>query len=213
VRLLADRPLRRWNAVMKWVEDLLLAGVITLALLPVLGLIAVAIKLDSPGPVIFRQRRHGWNNQEFDVFKFRTMRWEPESAKSSELRQTQRDDDRITRLGRFLRRSSLDELPQLFNVLRGDMSLVGPRPHAVNMKTGDQLGHEIIEVYAHRHRVKPGITGWAQVNGFRGATDTADHLRKRVELDIYYVENWSLLFDIKILFMTLIHVIKGKNAY
>ncbi len=212
VRLLADRPLRRWNAVMKWLEDLLLGGLITLPLLPVLGLIAIAIKLDSPGPIIFRQRRHGWNNQEFDVFKFRSMRWEP-NASAGELRQTARDDDRITKLGRFLRRSSLDELPQLFNVLRGDMSLVGPRPHAVNMKTGDQLGHEIIEVYAHRHRVKPGITGWAQVNGFRGATDTADHLRKRVELDIHYVENWSLLYDVKILFMTFIHVIKGKNAY
>jgi Undecaprenyl-phosphate glucose phosphotransferase len=212
VRLLADRPLRRWNAVIKSLEDIVLGGLITLAILPLLGLIALAVKLDSPGPVIFRQKRHGWNNQEFDVFKFRSMVWDP-TGTGGELRQTARGDARITRIGRFLRRTSLDELPQLFNVLRGDMSLIGPRPHAVNMKTEDHLGHEIIEVYAHRHRVKPGITGWAQVNGYRGATDTAELLRKRVELDIYYVENWSLAFDIKILFMTLLHVLKGQNAY
>ena len=164
VTVLADRPLHRWDRVLKTAEDYILAGIATLLLLPVMGLIALAIKLDSPGPVLFRQPRHGWNNGQFDVFKFRTMHYRP-AEPNGVLRQTSRDDDRITRLGRFLRRSSLDELPQLFNVLRGDMSLVGPRPHAINKRTQERYGHEIIEVYAHRHRVKPGITGWAQVHG------------------------------------------------
>jgi Undecaprenyl-phosphate glucose phosphotransferase len=213
VTLLADRPIRRWDAVTKWAEDYLIGGLLTLAILPVLGLIALAVKLDSPGPVIFRQRRHAWNNGEFDVFKFRTMAWNPGGNSDSALRQTARDDDRFTRLGRFLRKTSLDELPQLFNVLRGEMSLVGPRPHAIDMRTEERLGHEIINEYAHRHRVKPGITGWSQVNGYRGATDTTEQLRRRVELDLYYVENWSLVFDIKILFLTVWTVLRGTNAY
>ena len=140
------------------------------------------------------------------------MRWTP-AATSTELKQTSRNDDRITWIGRFLRSSSLDELPQLFNVLKGEMSLVGPRPHAVNMRTEDRLGSEIIDVYAHRHRVKPGITGWSQVNGARGATDTMEQLKRRIELDLYYVENWSLLFDFKILLMTVREVMKKTNAY
>ena len=214
VTLLADRPLRRWTGVVKSVEDRLLGGLLTLCFLPVMGLIALAVRLDSPGPVIFKQTRHGWSNREFQVYKFRTMRWQPEtSSTDSALKQTARNDSRVTKLGAFLRKTSLDELPQLFNVLNGDMSLVGPRPHAVNMRTETQLGHEIIEVYAHRHRVKPGITGWAQVNGYRGATEKADQLRKRVEYDIYYVEHCSLFFDLKILVLTFFHLIKAKNAY
>lgn len=214
VTLLADRPIRRWDAVIKSLEDLLLGGLITLLLSPFLALVALAVKLDSPGPVIFKQRRHASNNREFFIYKFRTMRWEPESgAGAGVIRQTMRDDDRITRLGRFLRKTSIDELPQLFNVLRGEMSLVGPRPHAVNMRTEAQLGHEIVDTYAHRHRVKPGITGWSQVNGSRGATDTAEQLRRRVELDLYYVENWSPYLDLKILVMTFITVVLGRNAY
>jgi len=211
VSLLADRPIKRWDAVIKGAEDFLIGGIVTLLLLPVLALIALAIKLNGPGPIIFKQRRHTFNNREFDIYKFRTMRWNPTAAQ--DLKQTSRHDDRITRVGRFLRSSSLDELPQLFNVLKGDMSLVGPRPHAVNMRTEDRLGHEITGVYAHRHRVKPGITGWSQVNGARGATDTTAQLCRRVELDLHYIENWSLLLDLKILVLTPREVIKRTNAY
>ena len=212
ITLLSDRPIRRWGAVIKGGEDFVLGAMITLSLLPVMALIALAIRLDSPGPIIFKQRRHAFNNSEFDIYKFRSMRWTPAPA-TAELKQTSRDDDRVTWVGRFLRSSSLDELPQLFNVLKGEMSLVGPRPHAVNMRTEDRLGSEIIDVYAHRHRVKPGITGWSQVNGARGATDTIAQLRRRIELDLYYVENWSFLFDLKILLLTIREVIKRTNAY
>lgn len=212
VSLLADRPIKRWNAVIKAAEDYILGGIITLMLLPVLALIALAIKFDSPGPIIFKQRRHAFNNDEFEIYKFRTMRWNPAAA-TGDLKQTARNDDRITRLGRFLRSTSLDELPQLFNVLQGGMSLVGPRPHAVNMRTEAQLGHEITDVYVQRHRVKPGMTGWSQVNGARGATDTTAQLRRRVELDLHYIENWSLLLDLKILVLTCREVFKRTNAY
>jgi len=212
VSLLADRPIKRWDAVIKRGEDFIIGGIAILLLSPVLFIVALAIKIDSPGPIIFNQRRHAFNNHEFDIYKFRTMRWNP-SGDNEKLEQTSRHDDRITRAGRFLRSSSLDELPQLFNVLKGNMSLVGPRPHAVNMRTEDRLGHEITEQYAHRHRVKPGITGWSQVNGLRGATHTTAQLRRRVELDIHYIENWSLLLDLKILALTCREVIKMTNAY
>jgi len=211
VTLLADRPIKLWSAVAKAAEDFLLGTLITVLLAPLMLLIAIAIRLDSPGPILFKQRRHTSNNVEFEVYKFRTMHWCPDSDDGI-LRQTCRNDDRVTRLGRFLRASSLDELPQLFNVLRGEMSLVGPRPHAVNMRTEQRLGHEIIDTYPHRHRVKPGITGWSQVNGLRGATETAEELRRRVELDLYYVEHWSLGFDLTILLMTLWVVLRGTNA-
>lgn len=215
VTMLADRPIRKWDAVIKKAEDLILGGLITLALLPLLAIVALLIRMDSPGPILFKQRRHAWNNSEFFIYKFRTMRWEPDSAQAAAgvIQQTLRDDPRITRLGHILRKTSIDELPQLFNVLQGDMSLVGPRPHAVNMRTEQRLGHEIVDTYAHRHRVKPGITGWSQVNGSRGATDTVEQLRRRVELDLYYVENWSLWLDIRILFMTVITVLRGNDAY
>ncbi len=214
VTMLADRPIRKWDAVIKKAEDLLLGGIITLLLLPLLAIVVLLIRLDSPGPILFKQRRHAWNNSEFFIYKFRTMRWEPDSgASAGVIQQTLRDDPRITKLGNILRKTSIDELPQLFNVLQGDMSLVGPRPHAVNMRTEEQLGHEIVDTYAHRHRVKPGITGWSQVNGSRGATDTVEQLRRRVELDLHYVENWSLWLDIKILFLTALTVVRGNNAY
>ena len=209
--LLSERPLRRWQLLAKELEDKLLAGILIVLLAPLLSLIALAIRLESPGPVIFSQKRHGWNNTEFTIFKFRTMRWQPDE--SGVLRQTSRRDERFTRVGAFLRRSSLDELPQLFNVLRGDMSVVGPRPHAVTMRTEERLGHEIIAEYAHRHRVKPGITGWAQVNGYRGATHRAEQLRKRVEYDLFYIENWSLMFDLKILILTGLRCFIDPNAY
>jgi Undecaprenyl-phosphate glucose phosphotransferase len=212
VSLLADRPIKRWDAVVKSAEDFLIGGIITLLLLPVLAIIALSIRLDSPGPIIFKQRRHALNNREFDIYKFRTMGWNPAATLES-LKQTSRHDNRVTRVGRFLRSSSLDELPQLFNVLKGEMSLVGPRPHAVNMRTEDRLGPEITDMYAHRHRVKPGITGWSQVNGARGATHTRAQLRRRVKLDLQYIENWSLLLDFKILALTSREVIKRTNAY
>ena len=212
VGLLADRPIKRWDAFFKATEDFVIGTILTLLLLPVLALIALAIKIDSPGPVLFKQRRHALDNHEFDIYKFRSMRWNPAAANEG-LQQTHRQDARITRLGRFLRSSSLDELPQLFNVLRGDMSLVGPRPHATNMRTEDRLGPDITAYYAHRHRVKPGITGWAQVNGARGATDTTGQLQRRVELDLHYITHWSLLLDLKILVLTARVVLKRTNAY
>jgi Undecaprenyl-phosphate glucose phosphotransferase len=201
--LLASRPIRRWGVVLKTVEDKLIGFLLLLLVLPLVLLAALAIRLESPGPILFRQKRHGWNNTEFDVLKFRTM-WSSAAPQGGDGgRQTQgRNDARITRVGRVLRRTSIDELPQLINVLRGDMSLVGPRPHPVVMRTGDRLGREIVAEYAHRHRVKPGITGWAQVNGLRGATRSEDQVRKRVAHDIEYIENWSILFDLKILVLT-----------
>ncbi len=212
VTLLADRPIKRWNAVLKSSSDFMLSSVIVVLVMPAVGCIALAIKLDSPGPILFKQRRHGFNNRVFDIYKFRTMRCAPEEPGAT-LQQTVRGDSRTTRVGRFLRKWSLDELPQVFNVLEGSMSLVGPRPHAVNMRTEQRLGHEITDAYLHRHRVKPGITGWSQVNGSRGATDTVEQLRRRVELDLYYVENWSLLLDLKILTLTSREVLRATNAY
>ncbi len=212
VMLLADRPIKRWSAVLKGAEDALLSRILVLLLLPLMGLIALAIKLDSPGPVIFKQRRHAFNNSEFDIYKFRTMRFSEELSGDS-LQQTSRLDRRITGIGRFLRSTSLDELPQLFNVLKGEMSLVGPRPHAVNMRTVDRLGSEITAKYAHRHRVKPGMTGWSQVNGARGATTTTAQLRRRVALDLMYIDNWSLWLDLKILVLTCREVWNRTNAY
>jgi Undecaprenyl-phosphate glucose phosphotransferase len=209
--LLIDRPLRGWGEVVKRFEDIVLGSLLLLLSLPLLAIIAFAIRLESPGPIIFRQRRHGWNNRCFDVLKFRTMRWSPSDA--SGLVQTSRDDERVARVGRILRRMSLDELPQLFNVLQGDMSLVGPRPHAIDMRTENRLGHEIVGEYPHRHRIKPGMTGWAQVNGCRGAMQTAEQVRRRLEFDLYYTENWSVLLDLKILLKTLGCVVSGKNAF
>ncbi len=210
--LLADRPIQRSGLLIKAVEDYVLASVALLLLAPLLALIAVAVRISGPGPILFRQPRHAWNNGEFQVFKFRTMRWDPQ-ARSRAMVQTQVDDARITAVGRFLRCSSLDELPQLLNVLRGEMSLVGPRPHALDMRTDNLLGNQIIRSYAHRHRVKPGITGLAQVNGYRGATHTVEALRRRVEYDLDYIDHWSLWLDLKILARTVWIVLRGTNAY
>lgn len=212
VTVLADRPIRHWNSVFKSGSDLVLASLIALLLLPVFAAIALAIRLDSRGPILFTQRRHGLNNGEFDIYKFRTMRAAPADVAAA-LQQTVRGDSRVTRVGRFLRKWSLDELPQVFNVLRGDMALVGPRPHAVNMRTEQRLGHEITDTYPHRHRVKPGITGWSQVNGARGATDTVAQLQRRITLDLFYIDNWSLLLDLKILTRTFREVLRATNAF
>jgi lipopolysaccharide/colanic/teichoic acid biosynthesis glycosyltransferase len=169
------------------------------------------VKLDSRGPRFFRQKRYGFNNELFDVWKLRTMYVDQQDANAEKLATF--DDPRVTRSGRFLRRSSLDELPQLFNVLVGDMSLVGPRPHALKAKAAGELYQDAVGEYAARHKVRPGITGWAQVNGWRGETDTREKILKRVEHDLYYIDNWSLWLDLGILLRTVPALLKQQNAY
>lgn len=207
-----DRPLTGWPYVLKQIEDKLLATIILVFLSPLLLCISAAIKLDSSGPVFFSQKRCGFNDDHIQVLKFRTMH-AGSGVASAALRQTVRNDPRVTRVGRFLRKSSLDELPQFFNVLNGDMSIVGPRPHAIKHKYGDRELAEMVDHYAARHRVKPGITGWAQVNGWRGETDTVDKLQKRIEHDLYYIENWSIWFDLLIIWKTIFVILKDENAY
>ena len=206
-----DRPMSGWSSVAKAVEDRVLAGLLLVLLSPLLLLIAVLVKLESPGPVFFRQRRPGFNHELINVLKFRTMYVDSRYA-NGEV-QAMKTDPRVTRIGRWLRKTSLDELPQLLNVLQGDMSIVGPRPHPVAMKAAGRQLEEVVDDYAARHRVKPGITGWAQVNGWRGETDTEEKIRKRVEHDLYYIENWSLWLDIRIILKTVFTVLKGQNAY
>jgi len=201
-------PLSGWNIVVKWLEDRILSTLLIVAFSPILLAVAAAIRLESPGPVIFRQKRYGYNNEVFFIYKFRSMyHGGPPPGKTV---QATKDDPRITGVGRFIRRTSLDELPQLFNVFRGQMSLVGPRPHAVDH---NEEYAALIKGYFARHRVKPGITGWAQVNGLRGETDTLDKMEARVRYDTYYAENWSLLFDLQILARTAIVGFVNKNAY
>jgi Undecaprenyl-phosphate glucose phosphotransferase len=197
-----------WNRIFKGVEDRVLAAIGIVVLSPLLMLIALAIKLDSKGPVFFKQRRLGFNNDEFSVLKFRSMSVTEDDPAA--IAQATRQDPRVTRIGALLRRTSLDELPQLFNVLRGEMSLVGPRPHAV---AHNSQYAEIIDQYLGRHRVKPGITGWAQINGLRGETDTLEKMRRRVEYDLYYIDHWSLWFDLRILLLTPFVGFVNKNAY
>jgi len=163
---------------------------------PLMLSIALAIKIDSRGPVLFRQRRHGFNHRIIDIFKFRTM---TVTENGDHIDQARKNDPRVTRVGKFLRRTSLDELPQLFNVLRGEMSLVGPRPHAL---AHNQLYRDQLDRYASRHCVKPGMTGWAQINGLRGPTEDPEKMRLRVRMDLYYIENWSLWLDLKIIAAT-----------
>lgn len=206
-----DRPLRDWKSIAKNVEDRLVAAAILALIAPLLLAIAILIKFDSAGPVLFRQKRYGFNNRLIEVWKFRTMYQDMTDASAQQL--TRRNDPRITRVGAFLRRTSLDELPQFINVLRGDMSVVGPRPHATAAKAGALLYQEAVKHYDARHRVKPGITGWAQVNGWRGETDTIEQIRKRVEHDLYYIEHWSIAFDLKIILRTAIGGFVGRNAF
>jgi Undecaprenyl-phosphate glucose phosphotransferase len=201
-------PLAGWGAVQKAVLDYGLGIILTILFAPLMALIAIAIKLDSPGPVLFRQQRYGFVNRIFLINKFRTMRHSDVIAEKT--LQATRDDPRVTRLGRFLRRTSLDELPQLINVLNGTMSLVGPRPHASDH---NEIYSQMVLGYFIRHRVKPGITGWAQVNGCRGETKTLDDIEARVRHDIYYVDNWSPLLDLKILIRTVLICLSGRNAY
>lgn len=208
---ISDFPLKGWSPVLKRLEDVVISSLMLLLLSPLLLLIALLIKLDSPGPVLFKQKRYGYNNILINVYKFRTMYHAARDMDASQ--QTVKNDSRVTSVGRFLRRSSLDELPQLFNVLKGHMSLVGPRPHATATKAAGVLFEDAVQNYAARHRVKPGITGWAQVNGFRGETDTLEKLEKRVEYDLEYIENWSILFDLYILLKTIPSIVFAKEAY
>jgi Undecaprenyl-phosphate glucose phosphotransferase len=195
-----SRPMRGWRALVKEGGDRLLALCAITALFVPLLLIWLAIRIDSKGPALYRQKRQGLNGRMFDILKFRTMYVDRCDSGLGAVAQATACDPRVTRVGRFLRRTSLDELPQLFNVLMGDMSLVGPRPHAV---AHDEHYGRLIEHYAARHRVKPGITGWAQVNGYRGETDTLEKMRKRIEHDLDYIENWSPALDLRILLRTL----------
>ena len=208
---LADRPLCPWQRMAKTVADTVVAATALAFLAPLMVLIAAAIRLDSPGPVLFGQTRRGLNGALIRLWKFRTMYHHLRDDDAAQL--AMRHDPRVTRVGRFLRRSSLDEIPQLFNVLTGGMSIVGPRPHPLSAKAAGRLYAEIVEDYEDRHRVKPGITGWAQVNGWRGETDCAEKIQKRVEFDPFYIENWSLGLDVRILFMTILAVLRGDNAY
>ncbi len=208
---LLNRPISEWGLAAKWVFDKSVALLALLALAPVMATIAILIKLDSKGPVLFRQKRYGLNNELIEIFKFRSMFTDQSDANAEKL--VTKDDTRVTPVGRFLRKTSLDELPQLFNVLRGELSLVGPRPHAVKAKAADQLYDQVVEDYYARHRVKPGITGWAQINGWRGETDTKDKIQKRVEHDLYYIENWSILLDLYVLVMTPFALFHTDNAY
>jgi Undecaprenyl-phosphate glucose phosphotransferase len=196
-------PLSAVDLAAKRALDVIVASAALILLLPLLIMIAVAIKLDSQGPVIFRQTRHGFNNQKMKVFKFRSM---STTEDGHEAKQAVKNDPRITRVGQILRPTNLDELPQFFNVLLGDMSIVGPRPHPISI---NEAFEKRISPFSRRHKVKPGITGWAQVNGFRGETDTLEKMQRRVEYDLHYIDNWSFLFDLKIIVMTLF----SKRAY
>ncbi|MBS0644280.1 MAG: undecaprenyl-phosphate glucose phosphotransferase [Acetobacteraceae bacterium] len=205
------RPIDGWRAWIKRAEDVILSGSILLAIAPAMLAIAIIIKVTSRGPVFFRQRRVGYNNQVIEVLKFRSMYTHLSDADATV--QTRRGDSRVTPVGVWLRRYSLDELPQLLNVLKGNMSLVGPRPHALATTAGGIALEEAVPVYASRHRVKPGITGWAQVNGYRGALDSVEKIVHRVNHDLYYIENWSLTLDLKILWATASRVFVDDNAF
>ncbi|NTF07218.1 undecaprenyl-phosphate glucose phosphotransferase [Agrobacterium rubi] len=206
-----DKPLRDWDSVAKRVFDVVFSIICIAILWPVMLGAAIAVKSNSKGPVLFKQKRHGFNNETINVWKFRSMYTEMSDPTAKKA--VTKNDPRVTPVGRFLRKSSIDELPQLFNVLAGDLSLVGPRPHAVHAQTGDLKYTEVVEHYFARHKVKPGVTGWAQINGWRGEIDHGDKIKNRTAYDLYYIENWSLLLDLKILVLTPIRLLKSENAY
>jgi Undecaprenyl-phosphate glucose phosphotransferase len=203
---LARAPLSAFDRLLKRAFDLLAAGVGLIILSPLLALVALAIKLDSPGPVFYLQTRHGYNNEPIRVFKFRSMR----AGRDDVFRQAQRGDPRVTRVGRLLRRTNIDELPQLINVLLGQMSIVGPRPHPIDL---NHAFAKRISPFSRRHNVKPGITGWAQVKGHRGETDTLEKMQRRFDHDVYYIDNWSFVLDLKIIVLTLFSKTAYTNAF
>ena len=206
-----DKPISNWDSVAKRLFDIIFSVIAIVLLMPVMIATAIAIKLDSPGPVLFRQKRHGFNNEVVEVLKFRSMytHLSDPTAKNA----VTRNDPRVTRVGRFIRKTSIDEFPQFFNALAGSLSLVGPRPHAISARAHDRIFDEIVDGYFARHKVKPGVTGWAQINGWRGEIDTDEKIQKRTEFDLHYIENWSLAFDLKILLLTPIRLLKSENAY
>jgi Undecaprenyl-phosphate glucose phosphotransferase len=206
-----DKPINDWDSVAKRAFDIVFSLVGIVLFSPVMAAAAIAIKLESKGPVIFRQKRHGFNNEIIDVYKFRSMytdQCDP-TARNAVIK----NDPRVTRVGRFIRKTSIDELPQFFNALFGTLSLVGPRPHAVSAQSHNKLYHEVVDGYFARHRVKPGVTGWAQINGWRGEIDNDEKIRMRTEHDLAYIENWSLRFDLKILLLTPVRLLNTENAY
>jgi polysaccharide biosynthesis protein PslA len=209
--VLQRRPLSDWQIVKKAMLDQVLGAIAMMMLAPLMAAVAIAIKATSSGPVFFRQPRLGFNNRTFMVFKFRTMYTDMSDTMAA--RQTARDDPRVTRIGKWLRRLSIDELPQLLNVMRGEMSLVGPRPHAPQTRAAGLLLDDALAEYVIRHQVKPGITGWAQINGARGQLVTLDDLRRRVELDLEYMQKWSLRFDLKILVLTVVREVFSRHAF
>ena len=205
---LTTSPMEGVGRVIKAIEDRIIATLILILITPVLITIATLVKLTSKGPIIYKQKRHGWDGKEITIYKFRSMRVHQEDQ--GKVTQAQKNDSRFTPIGGFLRRSSLDELPQFINVLQGRMSIVGPRPHAIEH---NEYYKEIVEDYMLRHKVKPGITGWAQVNGWRGETDTPEKMIRRVEHDLTYIDNWSLWLDLKIIVLTIFKGFINKNAY
>ena len=207
-----DKPIADWDVVMKWLFDKIVGSLALICAAPIMLLVAIAIKLDSKGPVLFKQKRYGFNNELIEIYKFRSMYADQTDLTASKL--VTQDDSRVTRVGRFIRKTSLDELPQLFNVVfAGNLSLVGPRPHALHAKAANRLYDEAVDGYFARHRVKPGITGWAQIHGWRGETDSQEKIQRRVEHDLYYIENWSILLDLYILAQTPFALIRTENAY
>ncbi|PHP66880.1 undecaprenyl-phosphate glucose phosphotransferase [Zhengella mangrovi] len=206
-----DKPITDWDSVAKRMFDIVFSALAIIAFSPVMLATAIAIKLESKGPVLFKQKRHGFNNEPIEVYKFRSMY--TEMCDPTAKQAVTKDDPRVTRVGRFIRKTSIDELPQFFNALFGSLSLVGPRPHAVAAQAHNLLFTEVVDGYFARHRVKPGVTGWAQINGWRGEVDSDEKIQRRTEFDLYYIENWSLLFDLKILFLTPIRLLKTDNAY
>ncbi|ART81761.1 undecaprenyl-phosphate glucose phosphotransferase [Oceanisphaera profunda] len=205
---LSVTPMNGLALLIKRLEDIILGTLISIVILPVCIVIAVCIRLSSPGPILFKQYRTGVNGKNFKVYKFRSMKVHVEQA--GQVTQAYKGDLRLTAVGAFLRRTSLDELPQFYNVLQGRMSIVGPRPHAL---AHNEHYKELVESYMKRHKVKPGITGWAQVNGFRGETDTIEKMERRVEFDLWYIDNWSLWLDLRIIFWTIFKGFINKNAY
>jgi putative colanic acid biosynthesis UDP-glucose lipid carrier transferase len=207
---LMHRPFKGTQGLMKVAEDYFVATLALIVTLPVMLAAAIAIKLEGPGPVLFRQLRVGFNSKPFMIYKFRTMTVDPTDDGS---RGTLRDSDRITRVGRILRSTSVDELPQLLNVLRGEMSIVGPRPHVRKMLVGAGVYSSVVQQYAARHRIKPGITGWAQINGMRGGIDTLEKASRGADLDLFYIANWSPILDLKIMIRTIVAGLGGRDVF
>ena len=206
-----DKPIADWDSVMKRGFDIIFSVLALVALSPIMLATAIAIKLESKGPVIFRQKRFGFNNEVVEILKFRSMFTDMSDHDAKKA--VTKNDPRVTRVGKFIRKTSIDELPQLVNVIKGSLSLVGPRPHAVNAHTQNQLWDEVVDGYFGRHKVKPGVTGWAQINGWRGEVDSEKKIRSRVEHDLYYIENWSVMFDLYILMATPMKLMNTENAY